>query len=113
MLYLGGGGQPPPYLYMEAEEFTLADAIMQMNDGIHRVASFLRFKDGRAEYVEPTRRGLPYGTVLVSIHRNAMLDLLEQNGADDAVIESIYTEYNSFARSKNSETLYAWYNNDR
>ena len=113
MLYLGGGGQPPPYLYMEAEEFTLADAIMQMNDGIHRVASFLRFKDGRAEHVDPTQRGLPYGTVLVTISRNDMLDALEKNGAADSVIEEIYTEYNSFARSKNSETLYGWYNNDR
>ena len=98
---------------MNSEELTLADAIMQMNDGIHRVSHFMRFKDGRPEYVEPTRRGLPYGTVLVTIPRTEMADALERLGASDEVIESVYTEYNSFAHSKNSETLYAWYNNDR
>lgn len=95
-------------------DMVLADALMQMNDGIHSCTSYMRVKAGEIIYptLRDTREGLD--RALRRISREEFLEMLEDAGAPDSALEKCYGEYNSFAVSvEDSNDYYAWYDNDR
>lgn len=95
-------------------DMVLADALMQMNDGIHQCTVYMRVKAGEITYpaLRDTREGLD--RALRRISRDAFLEMLEECLAPVSAMEKCYGEYNSFAVSEeDSNDYYAWYDNDR
>ena len=98
----------------EDDRLILADALMQMNDGIHSCTSYMRVKSGEITYpsLRDTRDGLD--RPLRRISREEFLEELEGCLAPVSAMEKCYGEYNSFAVSaEDGSDYYAWYNNDR
>ena len=95
-------------------DMVLADALMQMNDGIHSCTTYMRVKAGEISYptLRDTREGLD--RALRRISREEFLEELEGCLAPVSAMEKCYGEYNSFAVSvEESDEYYAWYDNDK
>ena len=95
-------------------DMVLADALMQMNDGIHSCTSYMRVKSGEITYpsLRDTRDGLD--RPLHRISREEFLEELDGRMAPVSAFEKCYGEYNSFAvAAEDGSDYYAWYNNDR
>ena len=95
-------------------DLVLADAMMQMNDGIHPTFTFMHVVGLSVKYESLRDRptGLDQGLKLIG--RDDFLEHLEDIGAGDSVLEKCYGEFNTFAIAVDKENEYfAWYNNDR
>lgn len=95
-------------------EMVLADAMMQMCDGIHRTTKLMTLnKDGKIVYLELDQLKDSMGLGLERISRKDFLDRIDAAGATDGDMERAYGEYNSFAVVPETGELFAWYNNDK
>lgn len=92
---------------------TLNTALLQMNDGIHHVGTFLMV-DSEVKVMSTKDNNLDLGINLVSIPRDKFFDVVESHEPmNDDLLESIYRDYNSFAMELAGNRYFAWYNNDR
>jgi len=93
--------------------FSLANILYQMNDGIHSVHDFLMVDDS-VHRISPRDKTLDISRQLVTIPRNAFMDVIDKVAGDDwGLMESLYSDYNSFAMEPGTDRYYAWYDNDR
>ena len=99
---------------IDEPEMVIADAMMQMCDGIHHTTKMMSLgKDKKIAYLELDQLKDDMGKQLTRLNRKDFLDRIEAAGATDGDMERVYGEYNSYAIAPDTGELFAWYNNDR
>lgn len=99
---------------IDGPEMVIADAMMQMCDGIHHTTKMMSLgKDKKIAYLELDQLKDDMGKKLTRLSRKDFLDRIEVAGATDGDMERVYGEYNSYAIAPETGELFAWYNNDR
>ena len=93
--------------------FTIAQMLMQMNDGVHSAKDFILIDD-KVHRISPIDRSLNPAQELIIIPRVGFIEDVREFVEDDyEMMESFYGQYNSFAFEPGTNRYYAWYDYTR